>query len=98
MTTDTPSATNEDIAAAAHAAEQAGTSVPLPPIKVAFVIDGELVDVLHTDERLGAIFLSEPTILDLTDTYDEKNPLPVGSLYDATTNTFTPPGVQQPTV
>ena len=39
----------------------------LPPIKIAFIIDGEVVDVLHTDERLGSIFLSQPVILDVTD-------------------------------
>ena len=39
----------------------------LPPVKIAFVIDGEVVDVLHTDDRLGALFLSQPTIVDATE-------------------------------
>jgi hypothetical protein len=42
-------------------------SMPLPPIKVAFVIDGQVVEVFHTDERLSAILLSNPTIIDATE-------------------------------
>lgn len=38
----------------------------LPPVKIAFVIDGTVVDVLHTDDRLGAIFLSNPEVIDVT--------------------------------
>jgi hypothetical protein len=57
----------------------------LPPIKIAFVIDGQVVDVLHTDERLGAIFLSQPVIVDVTDWYlantDPSKNL-VGATYD----------------
>ena len=47
--------------------EQTQPQAPLPPVKIAFVIDGTVVDVLHTDERLAAIFLSEPVILDATE-------------------------------
>jgi hypothetical protein len=39
----------------------------LPPVKLAFIIDGVVQDVLHTDDRLAAIFLSEPTIVDVTE-------------------------------
>lgn len=39
----------------------------LPPIAIAFLIDGLVVDVLHTDERLASIFLSEPQILNVTE-------------------------------
>ena len=42
----------------------------LPPRKIAFILDNTVIDVLHTDEKLGAIFLSEPTIIDVTDNYD----------------------------
>ena len=58
----------------------------LPPIKVGFLIDNVLVDVLHTDERLAAIFLRSPTMLDLTDITEM--PL-VGSTYDPENNSFT---------
>ena len=38
----------------------------LPPVKIAFILDGVVQDILHTDDRLAAIFLSEPTIVDVT--------------------------------
>ena len=38
----------------------------LPPHTLALVIDNRVVDILHTDERLAAIFLSEPTVVDIT--------------------------------
>lgn len=61
----------------------------LPPVKIAFIIDGVVADVLHTDERLGAIFLSEPTLVDVTE-YMAANPntILVKATYDGTT--FTP--------
>lgn len=65
----------------------------MPPVKLAFVIDNEVVDVLHTDERLGAIFLSEPVIIDVSDKVDEQGilKLPIGSTYNPQTQTFTDP-------
>ncbi len=42
---------------------------PLPPAKIAFIIDGIVTEVLHTEDRMAAIFLSEPTILDVTEWY-----------------------------
>ena len=56
----------------------------LPPVKIAFILDNEVVDILHTDERLAAIFLSGPRIMDVT----EFTP-PVGAIYDPETNLFT---------
>lgn len=35
--------------------------------KLAYVIDGKVVQTLSTDERMWAIILSEPTIVDITD-------------------------------
>jgi hypothetical protein len=61
----------------------------LPPIKIAFVLDGEVVDILHTDERLAAIFLSNPISVDITDNMiDNGGTAGIGSLYDPETNTF----------
>lgn len=41
----------------------------MPPKKIALIIDGEVVEMLHADERLAAIFLSDPTVIDVTDVY-----------------------------
>jgi hypothetical protein len=61
----------------------------LPPIKIAFVLDNEIVDILHTDERLAAIFTSNPIILDVTDNMIENGGTAgVGSIYDPETQTF----------
>jgi len=48
--------------------------LPQPPYKVAFILDGIVQDVLHSDARLAALLLSEPVILDVTDYYAEKEP------------------------
>lgn len=68
---------------------------PLPPVKIAFVIDGEVVDVLHTDNRLAAIFLSSPTVIDVTNDFSSGIIVP-GSTYDKKTKTFTAPQIQHP--
>jgi len=61
----------------------------LPPIKLAFVLDGEVVDILHTDERLSAIFTSNPVVLDVTDLMNnDENSVKVGFKYDSETDTF----------
>jgi len=52
---------------------------------LAFVIDGEVVQVMGTDERLAAILLSGPIIVDVTGV----DPALVTSAnFDVTTNTF----------
>jgi hypothetical protein len=64
----------------------------LPPYKIAFVIDGEVADVLHTDERLFAIFMSNPLIIDVTEKIiSDPLSIPVGSIYNSETNTFSIP-------
>lgn len=43
-----------------------------PPLnKIAFIIDNVVVDILHTDDRLAAIMLSEPKIIDVSNHVDE---------------------------
>jgi|LauGreDrversion4_2_1035121.scaffolds.fasta_scaffold57487_2 hypothetical protein len=37
--------------------------------KIAFVIDGVVVQTLSTDERLAAVVLSSPTVIDITDIF-----------------------------
>jgi hypothetical protein len=65
----------------------------LPPVKVAFIIDNQVVDILHTDDRLGAIFLSEPVIKDVTDLVP--NEVAVGFYYDPQENTFFNPNARE---
>ena len=68
----------------------------LPPIKIAFVLDGQVVDILHTDERLAAIFLSNPISVDITNNMIENGGTAgIGSLYDPETNTFTVNGTSE---
>ena len=51
--------------------EQQPTDQPgLPPHKVAFIIDGKVQDVLHTDARLAALLLSNPVVLDVSSYYE----------------------------
>jgi hypothetical protein len=60
----------------------------MPPIKIAFILDGQVVDILNTDERLASIFLSEPVIIDVT--AGVENAL-IGAHYDSSTGTFSFP-------
>ena len=62
----------------------------LPPVKIAFIIDNEVVDVLHTEHRLGAILLSEPLIMDFANP-DGTLIANVGDIYNPITKTFSPP-------
>jgi len=64
------------------------------PIKLAFILDGEVADVLHTDERLAAIFTSNPIVIDVSERFVE-DPLSVstGARYNAETGEFTEPEV-----
>lgn len=63
----------------------------LPPVKIAFIIDGEVVDILHTDERLGAIFTSNPIIKNVTgQLIADDGIVQVGALYNSETDEFSP--------
>jgi hypothetical protein len=64
------------------------TAPNMPPNKVAFIIDNEVVDIIHTDDRLAAIFLSEPLMVDVTDV---EGGVFISSTYDPETGTFTAP-------
>lgn len=70
--------------------QQAQQSVP--PVKIAFIIDGEVVDILHTDERLAAIFTSNPIIKIVTGKLhtDPDGVVSVGALYNEETDEFSP--------
>lgn len=68
------------------------------PKKIAFIIDNEVVEILHTDERLSAIFLSNPVVKDITE--EMKNPVEniwIGATYNPETNTYkNPPQIEDP--
>jgi hypothetical protein len=53
----------------------------LPPVTLAFIIDGEVVTTMHTDERMGAIFQSQPVVVPYSKTGTEADPRP-GDLWD----------------
>ena len=70
------------------------TNPTLPPVKIAYVIDNEVVDIVHTDERLAAIFLSNPILVDISENFYDENNNPtvlVGAAYNPETETFTNP-------
>jgi hypothetical protein len=56
--------------------------------KLIFIIDNEIVQAMETDERFAAILLSEPTIVDVSNTPQELIHI---QNYDVTTNTFKNP-------
>jgi hypothetical protein len=59
------------------------------PAKIAYILDGQVVDILHTDERLAAIFLSNPIVIDVSDKFDNgSSDVIVGTKYDSETGQF----------
>lgn len=60
-------------------------------IRVAFIIDDIVVDMINTDERLAAIMLSEPLVIDITGMVPGQDGLYINSKYNPETKTFTPP-------
>ena len=68
-----------------EAAQQDGR---FPYCSLAFVIDGEIVQIMSTDERMAAILLSNPDIVDIT---GEPHEMVKSETYDVTTKTFKNP-------
>lgn len=64
------------------------TIAEVVPARVAFIIDGVVQDVLNTDDRLAAIFLSQPKVVDVTDNAEF---ITSGYTYNEELNTFTSP-------
>jgi hypothetical protein len=61
----------------------------LPPNIVAYVIDNKVVQTIFVDDRMAAVVLSEPLVLNITDR--GVNTVLQGDIYDPETNTFTRP-------
>jgi hypothetical protein len=55
----------------------------LPPHPLAFVIDGEVVLTMYTDERIAAVLQSEPTVIEYEHKGPEFDPAP-GDKWDGT--------------
>jgi|688.fasta_scaffold599662_4 hypothetical protein len=55
------------------------------PMHLALVIDGVVEDIIHCDERLGYILLSEPKVIEIGYDYRKVN---VSDIYDEDSNTF----------
>lgn len=65
-----------------------------PPVKLAYILDNEVVDILHTDERLAAIMTSNPVIIDVSEGFfDDKGyaTIQIGATYNPENSTFTNP-------
>jgi hypothetical protein len=58
---------------------------PLPPDLMAFVIDGEVVFLLRTQDPFSAVLTSSPTIVKVTEEMEGK--IQLGWKYDGTTFT-----------
>jgi hypothetical protein len=55
------------------------------PMHLALIIDGIVEDIIHCDERLGNILLSEPTVVNLGSGYRKVN---IFDAYIEDSNTF----------
>jgi hypothetical protein len=65
--------------------------------KIAYVIDGKVVETIRSNERLWAIIMSNPTIVDITNitfpdqvTADGSSQVTIGSGWNYDGTTFTP--------
>jgi hypothetical protein len=58
--------------------------------RIAFIIDGVVQDVLNTDNRLAALFLSQPQLVDVTEVAGSEL-ITYGYTYNQELNTFTAP-------
>jgi len=69
--------------------EQQAQQPQLPPVKLAFILEGQVVDILHTDERLSAIFTSNPLIVNVTENFlQENNIVKIGTKWNYETSQF----------
>lgn len=55
------------------------------PMHIALIIDGIVEDIMHCDERLGYLLLSEPTVIEVNENYFKIN---ISDRYDEETGKF----------
>jgi hypothetical protein len=70
------------------------TIAEIAPARIALIIDGVVADVLNTDDRLAAIFLSQPKVVDVTE-ISQSEFITSGYLYNEELNTFTKFAVEE---
>ena len=56
----------------AETTHEHATEIPADSYSVAFILDGVVQDVLHSEARLAALFLSQPEIVEVTDWYQAR--------------------------
>jgi len=61
--------------------------VSLPPVAIGFIVDNEVVEILHTEERLANILLSNPLVLNVTAATGRPKTF-IGDTYDPEQNKF----------
>ena len=59
------------------------------PIHLALIVDGVVEDIMHCDERLGYLLISEPSVVELDKDFHK---VEISDTYDEETNTFTSGG------
>lgn len=71
--------------------QQQQPQVDPAPIKLVFILDGRVQDLLGTQDRLAAILLSEPLVLDVSELIkDPSNNIQMNAKYDYETGKFAP--------
>lgn len=55
------------------------------PMHVALIIDGVVEDIIHCDERLGYLLLSNPLVVEINKNYSKIN---ISDQYDEESDTF----------
>jgi len=61
------------------------------PNHIAFIIDNKIVEIIRTDDRIAAIWLSQPTMVDVTSPEGPGSIAEIGYTYNPETQTFTAP-------
>lgn len=55
------------------------------PMHIALIVDGIVEDIIHCDERLGYLLMSEPLVIELDNSYLKVN---ISDLYNEETKRF----------
>jgi hypothetical protein len=67
-----------------------GGIMEILPNHIAFIIDNKIVEIITTDDRIAAIWLSQPIIVDVS-AEGQGAIAEIGYIYNPETQTFTAP-------